>query len=276
MRKLILLAAVLFLVTALGISYAGGLEAGFFPTPTAPEGSVWVEVDGQMVPIAPGTTAQVEFPHFAYPADSLGAPEGTEWVEADGMVWPLAPGTTAQVDEPREPRVWSGTVPKSDVTIHLNVPLFSQNDPAWKNDVMQTCGLTIGAAGCALTSAAMVFKYYGAVNKNPGQLNACLGNYACPLYWAVAANACSENRATFVEYWTFSYPALQSMLSSGRPPIVRLVKGSSIHFVVVRSGSGSRPSDYLINDPWDGVIKQLNAYTGAGWTPDRIVEYARR
>lgn len=280
MRRLTLFSIVALLVMAAGglivQSQGSGLLSPLTLTPNAPEGSEWVEVDGQMVPIAPGTTVQVEFPHFAYPADSLGAPEGTEWIEADGMVWPLAPGTTVQVDESREARIWSGTVPEIDVTIQLDVPLFSQNDPAWKNNVMQTCGQTIGAAGCALTSTAMVFKYYGAVNKNPGQLNTCLGHYACPIYWAVAATACSENKATFVEYWTFSYPKLQSMLSAGRPPIVKLVKGDSTHFVVVRSGSGSQPSNYHINDPWDGMIKQLSAYIGAGWVPDRIAEYAQQ
>jgi len=141
---------------------------------------------------------------------------------------------------------------------------------------MQTCGQTIGQAGCALTSTAMVFKYYGAANKNPGQLNTCLGNYACPIYWGTAASSCSENKASWIGSWSFSYSKLQSMLSADRPPIVKLAKGGSTHFVVVTSGSGTSPSNYSINDPWDGASKKLSDYTDNGWTLDSIREFARR
>ena len=66
-------------------------------------------------------------------------------------------------------------------TLPCGVTQFSQNDPEWRDDVMQTCGYTIGAAGCALTSVAMTFRYY-AVETSPRTLNQCLGNYACPIY----------------------------------------------------------------------------------------------
>lgn len=277
MRKAFLFLVLALLVTAAGSLIVQGQAFPLLPTPIAPEGSEWVDVDGTLVPIAPGTTVKVELEQFLYPPDSLGAPEGTVWGTAEGQAVPLAPGVSIPLEVPQRLMEWpEADVPLPDVTILLDVPLFSQNDPAWKNNVMQTCGQTIGAAGCALTSAAMVFKYYGAVNKNPGQLNTCLGNYACPIDWGVAANSCSENRATWVGPWSFSYSKLQSMLSAGRPPIVLLVKGSSTHFVVVRSGSGSQPSGYQINDPWDGAVKLLSNYTNNGWIPDSIREFARR
>jgi hypothetical protein len=275
MKRLLLVLALTLLV----IAVAGSIVRGSLlpPTPPAPEGSVWVEADGTLVPIAPGTTVQVEIEPFFYPEDSLGAPEGTVWGDAGGQLVPLAPGVSIPLEMPQKLQEWpEADVPALDAPILLDVPLFSQNDPAWKNNVMQTCGQTIGTAGCALTSAAMVFKYYGAVNKNPGQLNACLGNYACPIHWDVAANSCSENKATWVKSWNFSYSKLQSMLSAGRPPIVQLVKGSATHFVVVRSGSGSQPGGYQINDPWDGVVKRLSHYTNNGWIPDSIREFAKR
>jgi hypothetical protein len=256
MRRLTFFLALALLVVAAGSPTAGGEES---------------------VPIAPGVTIPLELEQFLYPPDSLGAPEGTVWGTANGQEVPLAPGVSISLEEPQKLSEWpERDVPALDATILLDVALFSQNDPAWKNNVMQTCGQTIGAAGCALTSTAMVFKYYGAVNKNPGQLNTCLGNYACPIYWGVAANSCSENKATWVGAWSFSYSKLQSMLSAGRPPIVLLVKGSATHFVVVRSGSGSQPSGYQINDPWDGAVKSLSNYTNNGWTLDSIREFARR
>lgn len=285
MRKLLFYLGLALLVATSLLSskfypvLANGLKVFQYPPnhSDAPEGTVWAISDGRLVPLAPGTTAQVELEQFLYPPDSHGAPEGTIWGTAGGKEVPLAPGVSIPLEEPQELKIWPETdVPLPDTTILLNVPLFSQNDPAWKNNVMQTCGLTIGQAGCALASTAMVFKYYGAVNKNPGQLNTCLGNYACPIYWGVAANSCSENKATWVDSWGFSYSKLQSMLSAGRPPIVKLTKGSSTHFVVVRSGSGNQPSNYQINDPWDGMIKLLSDYTSNGWALDSIREFARR
>jgi hypothetical protein len=212
---------------------------------------------------------------FLYPPDKV--PEGTVWGIDNGKKVPLAPGVPFTVDKTDALQQW----PKADfsvpkLTIYLAVPIFSQNDPAWKNNVMKTCGLTIGQAGCVLTSSSMTFKYYGTINKNPGQLNTCLGNYACPFYWYVAANSCSESKATYVGAWSFSYNKLYSMLSVSRPPIVRMVKGNKNHYVVVRSGSGSQPSNYSINDPWDGMIKRLSAYTNNGWTLSSIYEYAKR
>ncbi len=65
----------------------------------------------------------------------------------------------------------------------LNVPLLKQNDPAWGSMEYDTASLwnpanpSISAWGCALTSAAMVFKYYGYEKLpdgsalNPGTLN---------------------------------------------------------------------------------------------------------
>lgn len=65
----------------------------------------------------------------------------------------------------------------------LNVPLFKQTDNQWKNQVYDSANLwspsnpTINAWGCALTSAAMVFKYHGinkvpdGANLDPGTLN---------------------------------------------------------------------------------------------------------
>lgn len=278
MRRLTLFAVLTLLLVAARTLSVWEIEALTRPTPTPPEGSVLVESEhGTSVVLAPGTTVQVEVDTFTYPADSLGAPEGTVWGDAGGRLVPLAPGVSIPLEVPQQLQEWPETgVPLPDATVLLDVPLFSQNDPAWKNNVMQTCGQTIGVAGCALTSVAMVFKYYGAVNKNPGQLNTCLGNYACPIYWGVAANSCSESKATWVGSWSFSYSKLQSMLSAGRPPIVKLVKGSLTHFVVVRSGSGSQPGGYRINDPWDGAVKFLSDYTNNGWTLDSIQEFAKR
>lgn len=58
--------------------------------------------------------------------------------------------------------------------INLEVPHYYQNQQSWSNNTMQTCGSTIGKAGCALTSFTMVANYLGS-NDNPGQVNTKLG-----------------------------------------------------------------------------------------------------
>jgi hypothetical protein len=150
-----------------------------------------------------------------------------------------------------------------------SVTPYSQNDPSWQNDVMRTCGLTIGTAGCALTSTAMVFCYYDAAT-NPKTLNNCLGTCACDLCWGTAASSCSGGKATWKDFIDFSWSAMQTELSAGRPPILKLTKTWD-HWVVVIAGSGSSVSGYTILDPADGQVKSLSAYSA--WTRVRLARY---
>ena len=46
-------------------------------------------------------------------------------------------------------------------SFQCGVSQFSQNDPQWSSSIMQTCGESIGYAGCAVTAASMVLRYYG-------------------------------------------------------------------------------------------------------------------
>ena len=74
----------------------------------------------------------------------------------------------------------------------IDVPLFGQRWEPWAGDQLGFCSSdTIGSSGCAITSMAMVFKYYG-VNTDPRDLNNWLkqnGGYAegCLVKWDVAA-----------------------------------------------------------------------------------------
>lgn len=42
----------------------------------------------------------------------------------------------------------------------LNVPFYYQGNSLWANDIMQTCGKTIGSEGCTITCLAMIQKYF--------------------------------------------------------------------------------------------------------------------
>jgi hypothetical protein len=124
----------------------------------------------------------------------------------------------------------------------------------------------------------MVFKYYGAQNKNPKQLNTCMGIYACPWWWAPGANNCSESKATFNNLYRFSYSTLVWALESGRPPILYLTKPGREHWVVVHAvhGNGLSDSNYSISDPAGGQVRNLTYYTNSGWSKGTIGVYTKR
>ena len=150
-----------------------------------------------------------------------------------------------------------------------SVPLFAQNDPTWRDDVMQTCDMTIGQAGCALTSSAMAFSYYGATT-DPPTLNACLGEYACPLYWSIAADSCSGGRATYLGRSDFDWSRLEQELAAGRPPLLGMEKAYP-HYVLVVSGSGSDPAGYTVHDPWDAQVRSLADFSD--WSLELLIVY---
>ncbi len=153
------------------------------------------------------------------------------------------------------------------------VPIFNQLS---YTNVMGSCGMTIRAAGCALTSTAMVFKYYG-VNTDPVSLNTCMGNAACPLYWSTASSNCSQGKvsgAGFIQ--AFNYGVIDQDLAAGKPVIIGMSTSAGYtHFVVVTGGSGQTPGGYTINDPGDGSTnKTLANYANAGWRLETMNRYS--
>lgn len=210
-----------------------------------------------------------------------------DWVFMDGKWIPLSRGVAEPVvAEDSLPLSGPEHTPQSaSCTITLNVPVYNQCASPWgSNRLFNDPGCqTMCQAGCAITSATMVFRYYGA-GKDPGQVNTCCRQHncrsGCRLVWGCAADNCSDNKAAFVNYHDpFNWGLLCGLLSQGRPPIVRLVKGSNTHFVVVyrSQGGGSDPNNYYINDPADGsTYKRLSHYTANGWSPSRVAEYRRR
>lgn len=204
----------------------------------------------------------------------------------DNMWIPLSRG----VEMPSEESLSKAPPPPGpeyipECRITLSVPVYGQCWSPWSNQRLfgnSTCP-TMCQAGCAVTSATMVFRYFGA-SKDPGQVNSCSGNNGCRsgclLAWGCAADHCSDNKARWIASYSFYWAALCGLLSQDRPPIVHLVKGNNSHFVVVYKSMGysiTDPHDYYINDPLDGTnYKKLAAYTNNGWSAVGIREYARR
>jgi hypothetical protein len=144
--------------------------------------------------------------------------------------------------------------------LELAVPSFRQGDEKWSDDPLggvEENG-TMGSAGCAVASVAMVFQSYG-INVDPQQLNWLLtdtGGYTEQgwLYWERACWWAPE-RVRHVYEDLPSYDLIDSNLARSNPVIVRVRFPSGVtHFVVI---AGKEGFDYLIRDPGAGASKGL-------------------
>ncbi len=142
--------------------------------------------------------------------------------------------------------------------VALDVPAFRQGDPRWHGDRLGDTADTLGSAGCAVTSAAMVLKWYG-VDTDPQRLNAYLTahqGYVGTGYivWEKAAELGGGRIVKAYEDLP-SYWGIDRQLIHGNPVIVRVhLPGGGMHFVVI---AGKRGFDYLIMDPGAGWRKGL-------------------
>jgi hypothetical protein len=142
--------------------------------------------------------------------------------------------------------------------VELPGPVFRQNDPRWGKDPLGPSDDTLGSAGCAVSSAAMILASYG-VDTDPQRLN----NYLTEnegytpqgwLYWEKAA-AMAPDRVRHVYEDLASYERMDMNLLRGNPVIVKLRLSSGItHFVVI---AGKEGFDYLTRDPGAGASRGL-------------------
>jgi len=143
--------------------------------------------------------------------------------------------------------------------ISPRVPHFSQGDPRWAARVLGKSS-TIARQGCAVTSIAMILRFYGR-DVNPGSLDAFLdseGGYAGnSVVWTVAGR-CGQGRKGKLKYAqkTASEGKLREILNQrvkdNLPTMVRVDYGvdSDItynHFVVCVGVTGD--GHLIMNDP---------------------------
>ncbi len=132
----------------------------------------------------------------------------------------------------------------------LPVALYLQSDPVWGKDQLGLSVHTMGQVGCAVTSVAMVMKFYG-VDVDPGRLNVFLRDHGGydennDLRWE-GPPVLAPERLRHVYEDLPSYYLIDSNLAHGNPVIIRLhLASGSTHFVVIM---GKQGFDYLIRDP---------------------------
>jgi hypothetical protein len=138
--------------------------------------------------------------------------------------------------------------------VELPVPLFRQADPQWRADLLGPTPGTLGAEGCAVSSAAMVMAYYG-IDTDPQRLNEFLnGNEGYTpegwIYWEKAAELSPGNVRKAWED-PGSHRMIDRNLRQGNPVIVKLrLQSGTTHFVVIAGKDGF---DYLVRDPGAGA-----------------------
>ncbi len=133
----------------------------------------------------------------------------------------------------------------------IPVPVFTQDDPRWTFELLGPTFETLGQAGCAVTSAAMVLSAYG-VDTDPDRLNQYLtthGGYTENgwVYWEKAAEVAPGGQVEKAYEDLPSYALIDQNLAAGNPVIVRLtLRNGTTHFVVL---VGKEGWDYLAQDP---------------------------
>jgi Peptidase_C39 like family len=142
--------------------------------------------------------------------------------------------------------------------LELNVPLFRQSDQRWHSEKLGAGPDTMGSAGCAVSSAAMVLASYG-LDTDPGRLNRLLSENdgyenGDKIRWEKAAEV-TGNAAEKAYEDLPSHELIDRNLQAGNPVIVRLKReGQRTHFVVIAGKDGY---EYLTRDPGAGAEKGL-------------------
>ncbi len=153
----------------------------------------------------------------------------------------------------------------------LSIPRLAQNDPSWKDEVMQTEKATIEAKGCYLTSFTMVQRYYGG-SLDPAGVNSVMGNFACPFYRNTAASKFGYTITSYMDSGLTESNIInyvKGAITENVPVIVALNKpGGGNHFVVAK---GYLNDVIVISDPGPLNYTSLAQYFSNGYTIRSVV-----
>lgn len=149
---------------------------------------------------------------------------------------------------------------------------YRQAGESWSSDIMQTCGKTIGSAGCCLTSFANIQRFFGG-GLDPGEVNTRLGGYACPFNYQGAADTFGYtivNLSTSTVSDSYAVSFIVGAIDSARPVLVGMSYSGGTHFVTAYGYSGN---SIYIRDP-AGRYNFLEDYFDAGYEVNRLCVYA--
>ncbi len=163
---------------------------------------------------------------------------------------------------------------------------FSQNDPRWNNMTIGFSNSTVDDYGCAISSVAMVFKYYG-IDIDPGRLAKQPIYYRDLIYWPnqwrfldLVKKTGHKSGGLTNNDWNL----IDREIASGHPVIVfiKATGRGAGHYVVIHSKDSK---GYIVHDPvlWNGqsganiylstTRKYLSLIYGTSTVIDQMILY---
>jgi peptidoglycan hydrolase CwlO-like protein len=132
---------------------------------------------------------------------------------------------------------------------------FSQTDSRWGDKKIGNSSSLMKNYGCAVTSVAMVFKYYGA-SIDPGLMAKQKIFYYDLIKWPASWSP-NITLSSSINHGNINWKTIDSELKKDHPVIVYIKKtnGGGGHYVVV---NGKDSKDYIVHDPYFGA----NIYLG--------------
>jgi len=160
----------------------------------------------------------------------------------------------------------------------MNITSFSQRDPRWQAELLGTGPITIGRAGCLITSMASLLVDFG-VPTDPHRLNLWLrshGGYSAgTLFNFRSAAGLGADLADYVDCARTPAPvdALITALEGGCGVIIKVDSdpGGTLNPHWVRLVSLSAKSGWIM-DPWQlpgGEMIGVHDYLAPGWNTGR-------
>ena len=158
---------------------------------------------------------------------------------------------------------------------------FSQNNSRWKDMTIGLSNSSVDDYGCAISSVAMVFKYYG-INIDPGRLSKQPIFYYDLIVWPkqwrfldLIKNSYHKSGGLTKADWNL----IDREIASGHPVIVfikALGRGAG-HYVVIHSKDSK---GYIVHDPvrWNGqsganiYLSTTRKYIGSIYKTNTVVD----
>ena len=158
---------------------------------------------------------------------------------------------------------------------------FSQNDPRWKDMTIGLSNSSVDDYGCAISSVAMVFKYYG-IDIDPGRLSKQPIFYYDLIVWPtqwrfldLIKNSYHRPGGLTKTDWNL----IDREIASGHPVIVfiKALGRSGGHYVVIHSKDSK---GYIVHDPvrWNGqsganiYLSTTQKYIGSIYKTNTVVD----
>jgi hypothetical protein len=138
------------------------------------------------------------------------------------------------------------------------IPIYLQNDPRWKNELIGGSQQPLGTVGCTICCVSMALAYYG-IDLPPLQLNELLkANNGYTSQGWLKWQTVSQLTYSQIDFMISDQPRtamIDAALQLGQPIIAKiLLYGIFPHWVLIVGKNGP---DYLVKDPL-GDGKSLN------------------